>query len=166
MHGPASSIGWYITGGAAGGVVYFVRRAVSRILSNRKTDREYVAETEDALASLMRARDLAMDQLDETRYYQWTGPEIIADIFRRAHEAEAEVKRLREKLGIADLGIAEFTAGATETKNFHTEHCCQKHGCKYGYDDCPVVTGQQKQSFPCESCVDEEPATDCTPQGA
>jgi hypothetical protein len=31
-------------------------------------------------------------------------------------------------------------------------HCCIKHGCKYGYDDCPVETGKVKQDGPCEEC--------------
>lgn len=39
-----------------------------------------------------------------------------------------------------------------KTKNVHTEHCCFEHGCKYGEDDCPVATGLQKQSYPCEAC--------------
>ena len=39
--------------------------------------------------------------------------------------------------------------------NVHTEHCCHKHGCKYADEDCPVATGAQQQSFPCESCGDE-----------
>jgi len=34
-------------------------------------------------------------------------------------------------------------------KDYHTEHCCQKCGCKYGNDCCSVVTGYRKQSFPC-----------------
>jgi len=37
-------------------------------------------------------------------------------------------------------------------KNVHTEHCCFEHGCKYGDEDCPVATGLQKQSYPCECC--------------
>jgi len=37
-------------------------------------------------------------------------------------------------------------------KNVHTEHCCLEHGCKYGDDDCPVSSGKQKQSGPCETC--------------
>lgn len=37
-------------------------------------------------------------------------------------------------------------------KCVHTEHCCKKHGCKYGDDDCPVETGQKPQSYPCEVC--------------
>ena len=36
--------------------------------------------------------------------------------------------------------------------NPHPSHCCTKHGCKYGYDDCPVWTKEQKQEYPCESC--------------
>ena len=39
------------------------------------------------------------------------------------------------------------------TKNVHTEHCCFKHGCKYGDGKyCPVENGSQKQSYPCETC--------------
>lgn len=37
-------------------------------------------------------------------------------------------------------------------KDVHTEHCCLKHGCKYGDDDCTVTTGQKAQSFECEYC--------------
>lgn len=36
--------------------------------------------------------------------------------------------------------------------NVHTEHCCILHGCKYGYEHCPVVLGLQRQSFSCEEC--------------
>lgn len=42
-------------------------------------------------------------------------------------------------------------------KDVHTEHCCDIHGCKYGYDafgekDCTVSTGLKKQSHICEYC--------------
>lgn len=37
-------------------------------------------------------------------------------------------------------------------KDVHTEHCCVKHGCKYGEKDCLVERGIRKQSFPCEQC--------------
>lgn len=40
-----------------------------------------------------------------------------------------------------------------EEKCVHTEHCCAIHGCKYGDESCPVVTGQKTQSFECEDCV-------------
>lgn len=37
----------------------------------------------------------------------------------------------------------------------HQEHCCASHGCKYGEDDCPVYTGELRQSYPCEQCDEE-----------
>lgn len=46
--------------------------------------------------------------------------------------------------------------GFDSNKNVHTEHCCSIHGCKYDDDDCPVATGKQMQSFPCEACGEED----------
>lgn len=34
----------------------------------------------------------------------------------------------------------------------HATHCCVEHGCKYCDEDCPVVTRQIKQEYPCEDC--------------
>jgi hypothetical protein len=34
----------------------------------------------------------------------------------------------------------------------HKTHCCVKHGCKYGDKDCPIVNGEIKQDYICESC--------------
>jgi len=34
----------------------------------------------------------------------------------------------------------------------HTEHCCLRHGCKYGDKDCTVARKILPQSYPCESC--------------
>lgn len=34
----------------------------------------------------------------------------------------------------------------------HQTHCCMKHGCKYGDDDCPVVLKRTKQEYPCSNC--------------
>ncbi len=45
--------------------------------------------------------------------------------------------------------------GFDSHKDVHTEHCCLKHGCKYGDGDCPVTTEQKKQSYPCERCHEE-----------
>lgn len=41
----------------------------------------------------------------------------------------------------------------------HEHHCCSKHGCKYGNDDCPVVLGQVKQVYRCEDCPPSLPDT-------
>lgn len=41
-------------------------------------------------------------------------------------------------------------------RGVHGSHCCAEHGCKYGSDeDCPVVKGEVKQEYPCETCCDE-----------
>lgn len=40
-------------------------------------------------------------------------------------------------------------------KDTHTEHCCRKHGCKYGDEDCSVEMKIVEQSFPCEYCSEE-----------
>lgn len=37
----------------------------------------------------------------------------------------------------------------------HTEHCCLRHGCKYGDEDCTVTTGKARQSYPCMDCEDD-----------
>ena len=37
----------------------------------------------------------------------------------------------------------------------HASHCCKWHGCKYGDDDCPVVTGLIKQEYLCEWCEED-----------
>lgn len=34
-------------------------------------------------------------------------------------------------------------------------HCCVLHGCKYGHDDCVVVTQKSKQDSRCERCWEE-----------
>jgi hypothetical protein len=31
-------------------------------------------------------------------------------------------------------------------------HCCRLHGCKYGYDDCPVANGTVRQEYLCYNC--------------
>ena len=39
----------------------------------------------------------------------------------------------------------------------HESHCCPKHGCKYGDEECPVVLGlTQKHNEHCEMCEDEK----------
>lgn len=43
----------------------------------------------------------------------------------------------------------------------HAAHCCARHGCKYGDDACPVVSGQVEQEYPCEECGDEALRVDC-----
>jgi hypothetical protein len=51
---------------------------------------------------------------------------------------EYALERLRRE-------IAEKETG----KDVHTEHCCKDCGCKYGDDDCTVVTKTRVQSYDC-----------------
>lgn len=47
-------------------------------------------------------------------------------------------------------------------------HCCIRHGCKYGYDCCPVVLAEIDQEYPCEACgenAEEEAHFWTTPHG-
>jgi hypothetical protein len=39
-----------------------------------------------------------------------------------------------------------------EAKDVHTEHCCIKHGCKYGDNNCTVENRHKPQSYLCEMC--------------
>lgn len=41
----------------------------------------------------------------------------------------------------------------------HERHCCPRHGCKYGDDDCPVEKGglAENRGGPCEICDDHGP---------
>ncbi len=41
-------------------------------------------------------------------------------------------------------------------KDVHTEHCCIRHGCKYGDPNCTVVSGEKRQSYKCEDCYEED----------
>jgi hypothetical protein len=44
-------------------------------------------------------------------------------------------------------------------KDVHTEHCCIRHGCKYGHVNCTVAYGEKQQSWPCDYCfmqIEEE----------
>lgn len=36
----------------------------------------------------------------------------------------------------------------------HASHCCYRHGCKYGGDQCPVVAGLAQRTM-CEVCDEE-----------
>jgi len=41
-------------------------------------------------------------------------------------------------------------------KDVHTEHCCVRHGCKYGKnDECTVMTHKASQSYICERCEND-----------
>jgi len=37
-----------------------------------------------------------------------------------------------------------------EQYGVHATHCCKRHGCKYGNENCPVELGLVKQEYGCE----------------
>jgi len=41
---------------------------------------------------------------------------------------------------------------AVKNPGTHRTHCCILHGCKYGNDECPVVSGEIRQDYTCEDC--------------
>lgn len=51
--------------------------------------------------------------------------------------------------------IAEVRVGT------HATHCCKRHGCKYGDEDCPVVLGTAQQEYACE---DDRSESRCFPK--
>ena len=65
-------------------------------------------------------------------------------------EYEKNKRIKRENIRIA-MSKGETTI-PKEQWGVHSTHCCVKHGCKYGYLDCPVEMKLVTQEFPCESC--------------
>lgn len=61
----------------------------------------------------------------------------------------AKVYRVTTKLKPIKL---KLTPEPQKNRDVHTEHCCVRHGCKYGKPDCPVETKKKRQSYHCESC--------------
>lgn len=40
-------------------------------------------------------------------------------------------------------------------REYLSVHCCKKHGCKYGDEDCPVTAGNESGNEFCEDCRDD-----------
>lgn len=52
-----------------------------------------------------------------------------------------------------DQHIRKNTTITKDRWGVHESHCCINHGCKYGYEDCPVTLGILNQKYPCEICA-------------
>lgn len=72
--------------------------------------------------------------------------DIKVDMVHGTHAATTE-KEAWERLGIAK--------DMDNNYGVHAAHCCKWHGCKYGDDDCPVVTGKVEQKYLCEYCYED-----------
>jgi len=75
---------------------------------------------------------------------------IVADI-----ERHGMIESHRQRITGALNAMAKELVDKMTKKDVHTEHCCYRHGCKYGKDDCSVETGEKEQSHPCEQCCEE-----------
>jgi hypothetical protein len=67
-------------------------------------------------------------------------------VCHQTHDPQGELlpDSQRCALGVAETNIKHRSCAS---------HCCQVHGCKYGYDDCPVATKQIKgMTGSCETC--------------
>ena len=79
----------------------------------------------------------------------FTCDEIIEYIERTTnYERKTKLKEDASNNGKTTIPIEKW--------DVHIHHCCEKHGCKYGDIDCPVILNLAKQNHPCEFCRDEE----------
>jgi len=68
-----------------------------------------------------------------------------------AYQAITSFKTTAKDLLLSTPPVSQ--AEKTDRKiGVHAAHCCKEHGCKYGHDDCPVVSGEVLQVRPCEDC--------------
>lgn len=74
--------------------------------------------------------------------------ELIEDI-----NSTTKYEKIRESKSLA-ASKGETTI-PKDRWGVHETHCCLKHGCKYGDEDCPVALDLIKQQYPCEWCDDE-----------
>jgi len=62
---------------------------------------------------------------------------------------------LENKLGMLVLEEGHSAVTVIDRNGVHASHCCKWHGCKYGDEDCPVVTGEIEQEYLCEYCYED-----------
>lgn len=63
---------------------------------------------------------------------------------------------IEEYVGELVLKVSPLKEDIPEEKwGVHVNHCCKKHGCKYGYEKCPVVIGLVEQKTACIDCEEQ-----------
>lgn len=104
----------------------------------------WFAKEAGAIKDIEEARNKAISIKDKKiKVFDQSGiTKLIQAIKDRRQEIQNEAEKKKVKTETKE----------DNTKDVHTEHCCLKHGCKYGDEDCSVATGYLKQSHPCESC--------------
>ena len=118
---------------------------------------EYPAKTEET-TDWWKSQDptksgdyLEMIHDDDVRWLVEMGYARVADhdpLFARAKVVPTSDGRVR----LEHHGLTAESEGV----GTHIGHCCKTHGCKYSDRFCPVASGMFKQSYPCESCGDNQ----------
>ena len=74
-------------------------------------------------------------------------------------EQYLSAQKLIKDYELQELQLRKETLSKTATTSIpesnwgvHESHCCFEHGCKYGYEDCPVTLGLTQQDYRCEDC--------------
>lgn len=94
--------------------------------------------------------------------------EALAEIKAVVDGEHPDIDRVHEIVygAIDEIGKLPSARPTIEEHREHKacpSHCCPRHGCKYGYEDCPVATGKVQPKYPknngCESCECDTPST-------
>lgn len=84
---------------------------------------------------------------DRLELHEWTGHRWVVSEDDTGHE---------DLYDDMDWFAPAEPEAPTDDRDAHTEHCCVKHGCKYGrwQGPCSVVDGGKPQSYMCYQCSD------------
>jgi antitoxin component of MazEF toxin-antitoxin module len=105
-------------------------------------------EVEGELSTKVVARFLGEVQLDPGEE-----PNVSVAGRRAVHQRSSRVRAtLEEKAALLASRQRAAQEDFQEKVGVHARHCCKRHGCKYGEDDCPVVKGRVVQDGPCHDC--------------
>lgn len=81
---------------------------------------------------------------------------VSMEDYRKAVETIEQYKIEQLEFDRIDHKKPTNTSIPEERWGVHRTHCCFKHGCKYGDDDCPVEIGLIAQDYLCESCTQDD----------
>jgi hypothetical protein len=94
-------------------------------------------------------KDSDLDVNLKKQHSEITCDEIIESIESiTSYEKKSKQKEIASNNGETTIPIVDW--------GVHINHCCEKHGCKYGDIDCPVTLNLVTQKYPCEFCGDED----------
>jgi hypothetical protein len=137
------------------------QQVADRIASERRLRTEHeqaVREREKRTADDTRALAARLRELLDIPVPEFLGDAGNGIFVKRAAWGEIEINRKVARQIIAALEKAAPQPPAAplpeDQRDVHTEHCCSKHGCKYGKPTCTVESGEKPASFRQECCED------------